>query len=55
MALVMALISERGRPPAGGLSIYVAAVAVPTAAVHIRHMLAAAVHPEAGEDPPLIL
>ena len=49
MALVMALVSERGRPPAGGLSIHLTAVAPPAAATHIWHMLAAAVHPQASE------
>ena len=51
MALVVALISKRGRPPAGGLSVHVTAVAAPAAAAHIRDMLAAAVHPQAGEAP----
>lgn len=47
VALVMALLGQRGWPPAGSVGVHVTAVPPLPAAVH-RGLLAAAVHPEAG-------
>ena len=48
VALVVALLGQRGGPPAGRVSVHVTAVPALPAAVH-GGLLPAAVHPEAGE------